>query len=261
MVLGTKIAIQTAGLRQPLPRSLQIAASLGADAVEIDARLELRPKELSQTALRQFRKLLSDANLRVAAVSFHTRRGYDVPDDLERRVDATRDAMRMAADLGAQVVVNRVGTVPEDQQSRGWFSLVEVLTDLGRAGERLGVRLAAQTGAEAGPRLATLLAALPEGTIAVTLDPAALMLGGFSIDEALSALGPSLAHVYATDAARDSGGRSVETPLGLGAVDYPALLGGLQEYGYRGALSIGCRDAADPAEALRDALGALRRFS
>lgn len=257
-MLGTKIAIQTAGLGQPLTRAVQTAASLGADAIEIDARSELRPKELSQTAVRQLRKLLADTNLRVAAVAFHTRRSYDVMEELDRRVDATRDAMQMAAQLGAPMVVNRVGTVPEDQQSRAWLTLVEVLTDLGRTGERLGVRLAAQTGAESGPRLATLLAAIPEGTIAVTFDPAALLLGGFSVEEALAALGPAVGHVYATDAKRDSGGRVVEAPLGHGAVDYPMLLGGLQEYGYRGALSLGCRGAADPAAALHSAVAALR---
>ena len=259
-MFGTKIAIQTTGLRQPLTRAVQTVASLGADAIEIDARSELRPKVLSQTAVRQLRKLLSDANLGVAAVAFHTRRGYDVTDELDRRVDATRDAMQLAAQLGASFVVNRVGTVPEDQQSRAWLSLVEVLTDLGRTGERLGVRLAAQTGAESGARLATLLSALPEATIAVTLDPAALLLGGFSIEEALAALGSSVGHVYVTDARRDDSGRQVETPLGRGAVDYPALLGGLQEYGYRGALSLGCRGASDPKSALREALMALRRM-
>jgi sugar phosphate isomerase/epimerase len=258
-MFGTKVAIQTAGLRQPLRRAIQTAASLGADAVEIDARSELRPGELSQTALRQFRKLLSDENLRVAAIGFHTRRGYDVPEDLDRRIDATRSAMRLAADLGAPILVNRVATVPDDPQGSIWRSLVEVLTDLGRAGERWGVRLAAQTGTEPGSKLATLLAALPEETIAVTLDPGALVIGGYSVTDALAALGPNIAHVYATDATRDGSGRTVEAALGHGAVDYPALLGGLQEFGYRGALSLGCRDAADPVAALRESLAALQK--
>jgi sugar phosphate isomerase/epimerase len=139
--------------------------------------------------------------------------------------------------------------------------LVEVLTDLGRAGERCGVRLAAQTGAEAGPRLAELLSALPETTIAVTFDPGALLLRGHSIEDALAALGPHVAHVYATDARTDSAGRIIEVAVGQGAVDFPVLLGGLQEHGYRGALSLGCRDTADPVAALRDALQALSRFS
>ena len=41
---------------------------LGAEAVEIDARNELRPEEMSQTGVRQLRKMLEDLNLRVSAI-------------------------------------------------------------------------------------------------------------------------------------------------------------------------------------------------
>jgi len=254
------IAIQTAGLKLPLKQSIAAAASLRADAVEIDARAELRPAQLTQTALRQFRKLLADERLCVAAVSFQTRRGYDVAEDLQRRVEATQDAMRMAAHLGAPVVVNRVGAVGEASSSRARETLVEVLTDLGRLGQRLGVRLAAQTGLESGPRLAELIAALPEGSIAVALDPGALVLAGHSVEEALAALAPQVAHVYATDAMRDSGGRGTDAPLGLGSVDYPSLLGTLAEYEYRGAISIGCRGTSQPKEALVSGIQTLRQW-
>ena len=103
-VPNVKIGIQTRSLRQPLRQALRTAARLGADGVEIDARTELRPGELSRTGLREFHKLLDDLNLRVSAVAFPTRRGYDVPDDLERRVLATQAAMRFAATLRTDVV-------------------------------------------------------------------------------------------------------------------------------------------------------------
>ena len=95
-MLHLRIGIVTASLRQPLRTALQTAARLGAAAVEIDARGELRPDELSETGRRQLRKLLDDLGLKVAAVAFPTRRGYDVADDLDRRVAATKQAMQMA---------------------------------------------------------------------------------------------------------------------------------------------------------------------
>ena len=52
---AVKIGIQLASLRLPLRKGLAAAARLGASAVEIDARGEIRPQELSGTALRELR--------------------------------------------------------------------------------------------------------------------------------------------------------------------------------------------------------------
>ena len=102
-----KIGIQLASLRLPFKKALHMAGDLGADAVEIDARNELKPRDLSQTGMRQMRKLLNDRNLRVCAIGFRTRQGYNVVENLNRRVEATKEAMRMAYQLGTNVVVTR----------------------------------------------------------------------------------------------------------------------------------------------------------
>ncbi len=59
------IGVQIASLRMPLKQALPRIASMGANAVEIDARGEIRPRNLSQTGLRQIRKWLDDYNLKV----------------------------------------------------------------------------------------------------------------------------------------------------------------------------------------------------
>ncbi|HEY2827120.1 MAG TPA: sugar phosphate isomerase/epimerase, partial [Pirellulales bacterium] len=60
-----KIGIHLPSLRVPLGKAIPLAAKIGADAIEIDARHQLKPADLSQTALRQFRKMLNDHRLRV----------------------------------------------------------------------------------------------------------------------------------------------------------------------------------------------------
>ena len=65
-----KIGIQLASLRLPLKKALLRAAELGAQGVEIDARGELRPTDLTGTAARQIKKMLSDLSLRVAPLVF-----------------------------------------------------------------------------------------------------------------------------------------------------------------------------------------------
>ena len=265
-----KIGIQTASLRQPLKRALQTAAELGADAVEIDGRNELRPNELSQTGVRQFRKLLSDLNLKVCALGFLTRRGYDVVDDLDRRVAATKDAMRLAYQLGAAVVVNQIGQVPsaavlEDEANaedrRRWRCLVEVLTDLGSFGQREGALLAAETGTEPGIDLARLLAALPPGATVATLDPGNLIVNSFSPLEAVRALGSSIAYVHIKDGVRDlARGRGLEVAVGRGSADFPELLGALEERGYRGYLTIERGESEDPVHEVGHAVQYLRNI-
>ena len=74
-MLQIKLGLELATLRLPLKKGLLIARELGAEAVEIDLRNELRPEDLSRTGVRHLRKMLDDLNLRISAVAFRTRRG------------------------------------------------------------------------------------------------------------------------------------------------------------------------------------------
>src|SRR5262245_47172334 len=103
---------------------------MGAEGVEIDGRHELKADELSRTGVRQVRKMLEDLNLRVSAVAFRTRRGYDVAADLDRRVKATQQALKLAYELGSTVVVNHIGRVPADKNSPAWANMLEALSDV-----------------------------------------------------------------------------------------------------------------------------------
>jgi len=112
-MLELKTAIRLESLRQPFKKALITAANLGADGVEINGRTELRPADMSRTAVRHLQKMLSDLNLKVSAIHFPTRRGYGVAEDLDRRIDATKSAMTMAYELGCNVVVNKMKFQPK----------------------------------------------------------------------------------------------------------------------------------------------------
>lgn len=244
---AVKVAIQLASLGLPFKRSLQTAHTLGASAVEIDARGEIKPQELSETGLRELRRMLDELGLKVSAVGFQTRRGYDAAQDVERRVAATKAAMKFAHDLRAPVVVNQIGRVPAEPKGPAWEQLLQVLGDLSLYGQHVGVLLAAQTGTESGEDLARLLGALPPQGVGVDLDPGNLIINGFSPLEAVQSLGASIVHVHARDGVRDlARGRGLETPLGRGSADFPALLGALEEHGYRGYFTIARDRSEDP---------------
>lgn len=229
------VAIQLSSLRMPLKKALLAAARLGAQGIEIDVRHDLRPDELSDTGRRQLRKMLDDLNLRVAAVRFQTARGYDVAENLDRRIDGTKKAMKFAFSLGASVVVNQIGAVPENPEDERYVLLMQCLTDLARYGQHVGAMLAAETGSEPGERLAGLIDSLRETALGITFNPANLIVNNFSVEDALPRCASHTLLVHAKDAVRDlARGRGVEVPLGRGMAEFPQIIASLEEHRYRG---------------------------
>ncbi|MFT5303938.1 MAG: sugar phosphate isomerase/epimerase [Mariniblastus sp.] len=238
-MLQLKKSIRLESLRQPFKKALVTAASLGADAVEINGLTEVRPAEMSRTAVRHLRKLLADLNLQVSAIHFPTRRGYDNVDDLDRRVDATKSTLTMAYELGCNVVVNRIGRVPEDTAHPSWNTMVQALSDIGNFSQKSGAWLAARSGGESGESLKRLIDSLPVHSLVVDFDAADFLINGHSPTESMKILGEHVMSFRARDAVNDlSQGRGVEVQLGRGSVDWASLLGTLEEHNYQGFLTI-----------------------
>jgi sugar phosphate isomerase/epimerase len=231
---GIRVGVQLAGLKLPFKQALHTAARMGAEAVEIDARYEIKPSELVGTALRQVRKLLEDLNLRVASIKYATRRGYECEDELDRRINGTKQAMKMAYDLGANVVVNQVGEIPESSESPKWEVLRTVLSDLGNYSQKVGAFLACETGAEPITRLAGLIDSLPDGCVGVTLNPGNLFVNGFDLEH-LTQIAKHVMLVHAKDGVPDrSRGRGTEVQLGRGMAEFPEIAAILQECHFSG---------------------------
>lgn len=260
-MLQIKVGVQLASLRLPFKKALLTAAQMGADAVEIDLRNELKPEELSRTGIRQVRKMLDDLNLRVSCASFRTRRGYAVTEGLDRRVEATKEALRVAYELGTTVLVNQVGRIPSPDNRAEWDTLRDALADIGRSGQRVGATLTAETGTESGEELLRLIRALPDGALAVDLHPGNLILHGHSPLDAARVLAEHVVHVHAADATRDlAQRRNIEVALGRGNAEFPELLAILEEHRYRGYLTIERRASADPLFEIGQAVEYLRNL-
>lgn len=238
-MLQLKTSIRTEPLKLPVKRALEVASRLGADAVELNARSEIPLKDMSRTAVRHLKKLLGDLNLKVSGLRFPTRRGYEVVEDLEPRLAATRQAMDLAFELGCSVVINQVGAIPDDPQDARWQILLEALTDLGNHAQKSGAWLAASTCRGDGELLRRLIDALPAYAIGIDFDPGDLIIEGHSAAAAIELLGSHVMSFRARDGVQDlSQGRGVEVQLGRGSVDWPNLLAVLEEHQYRGYVTI-----------------------
>jgi sugar phosphate isomerase/epimerase len=258
---SSRLAVPAVTLASDLRAALAAARRLGVRGVEIDARGGLDPREVSQTGLRQIRKWLDDEGLVVAAVAFRTRGGYADAERLEGRITATKSALALAHGLGAAVVLNHLGDVPppaaDDQAEPDprWRLLIDVLTDLGRHGQAVGATLCAEAGRTGPDELLRIIDSLPEGSLSCDVVTGALVVHGHDPVAAIERLTPHVGYVHATDAVPGAfAGRGRAVELGRGHVDLAAVLGTLEERGYRGWIGL---EPAEPRQALPELAAAV----
>ena len=256
-----KIGVRLESLGLPLRRGLEAARRLGVAGVQVDAVGDLDPRTLSQTGRREFRNLLKTHNLELSALGCPMRRGLDVPEGQEERIDRLRLAMTLSFDLGPRIVVAEVGPVHEDEKDPRRVLLREALLTLGQHGDRCGAVLAIETGLESGETLAKFLGGFDTGGLGVNLDPANLMMHGFDPYDSARALRGKIVHTHAKDARISGASRKAqEVPLGHGDIDWIAYLGVLEEIDYRGYLTIEREGGTDRAAEVAAGVQFLRRL-
>lgn len=256
-----KIGVRLESLNLSLRQALEAAAQLGVAGVQFDAVGDLAPERLTQTGRKDLRHRLRNLNLELTAVGCPMRRGLNVAENLEARLDHVREVMQLAVDLGPRVAIVEAGRIAEDPDAPANALLRETLLALGRHGDRIGAILALETGPESGETMAKFLARFDTGGLGANFDPANLLVHNFDPYTAIPALGKRIVHAHAKDARQVSASRSAaEVPLGHGDIDWLRLLSLLEEAEYRGWLVVeregGERKRADVAEGV----AFLRRF-
>ncbi|MEO1994602.1 MAG: sugar phosphate isomerase/epimerase family protein [Planctomycetaceae bacterium] len=222
-----------------IKRALDRAAELGVSGVQIDARHDMRPEQLSNTGRRQFLHGLSERGLRVGSVTFPLRRRLYDPDQISPRIEALKTALSYAYELKSSILTIPIGRIPHPEDDGPSFdALVEVLNDLASHGNRVGTTLSITPGPDTADTLQKLLDRVQQGRIGIDLDPASAVLAGESAAQAYRTLHQSVTHVRIRDAQRDLDGMGQETPVGRGAVAWDELLALLDEAAYSGWLMV-----------------------
>jgi len=244
--LGVRAELVASSARVAIRR----AASLGFGAVQLTARGELHPDELSHTGRRDLRHYLAAHGLSLSGWFYPMRYGLGEQIELERRLDELRKTLQMAFETGAGCVVTAIGRIPSDAEHPARQLLQEVVADLGAYADHVGAVLAVETGTEPGEVLAEFLAALDCGSVRVNFDPAALRIKGYDPLAAFEALVEFIVHCHAWDATIDAASETGQVvALGKGIVPWPEIQRLLQEAAYQGWVIVDQLPSSGPTAA------------
>lgn len=253
------IVVESTGLS--LRQSLVVAARAGVQGVQLDAVGEISPKLLGDTGRREFRNLLRSFDLELAALNVPVRRGLDVPEDLQPRLERIRQAMKLAFDLGSRCVVVSCPKMPAPDEPRAGF-MRESLAALGAYGDRIGCAVALEIGFDPAEKVKQYLASFDTGSLKVTFDPANFLLHGHDPLANLPPLAGFIAHVHARDARSAGLSRGLqEVPVGAGDVDWMAFTATLQVLEFDGFLTVEREQGEDKLADVVNGVAFLKRFT
>jgi sugar phosphate isomerase/epimerase len=231
------VVVESTGL--PLRSAVEQAAKWGVEGVQADGVGPLSAHNLSDTGRREFRNLLKSFNLELSAIGCPIRRGLDVADELDRRIDTLQKTMQLAYDLGAKKIVVPCPKLPTDPLSPAALTLRESLTALTRFGDRVGCLVCLEAGLDDGPKLREYLKTFDTGSLAVNFDPANFLVNGHDPLASAVALAGVIAHTHARDARRSSvGSGPEEVAVGAGDIEWMAYVATLESIDYRGYLTV-----------------------
>src|SRR5688572_12742798 len=133
-----KIGIRLDCLGLPLREAIPTAASIGAHGVQLQTDKELAPETLSQTGRRHLLHSLQNQRLELVALGATTRRGFDVLDKLEPRIQFIRKTLKLAADLRAPFVVVPFGSFPSQEETQQGLAYFDAVKQVAEESDRLG---------------------------------------------------------------------------------------------------------------------------
>lgn len=246
---------------RPIKDQIREAAALGARGVVLDATGDLSPDRLSETGRRELRHLLRSVEVGLIALHLPTRRPFDTIDQLDDRLRRAERAFTLGFELGAPLVLARLGALPPESDAPRREVWTSALGELGRRADHRGVRLAVETGTEPGEQLRALFEGLDTMGLAASVDPASLIVHGIDPIAATRELGAWVAHAYATDPATAGPNAGLRTPgVHVRSLDWAEYLGALEEVGYRGFLTIWPDPSRDPGPQFTSLATMLRRL-
>lgn len=264
-----KIGVITDCFKKPLSEAVTMAGKLGFDGVQIYATTgEFSPDTLTAERKSEIKEQLLQTGLEISALCGDMGGyGYQIESDNPERIEKTKAIIDLAVEFGTKVITTHIGVIPADHNHPRYKTMLNALNACGAYAMERGVTLAIETGPESAKTLKMFLDDTCGG-VGVNLDPANfVMVTGQDPVEAVKILGDYIVHTHVKDGimlkrtdpqiiydhfaeggieALNIADYFLETPLGEGAVDFPAYITALRNIGFDGYLTIERETGADP---------------
>lgn len=256
-----KIAIATAGLCESLRDAITLVSESGAEGVQLDVRTEVSPVDFGESACRQLLHNFGERGLKIASTTFPLRRPLYDAEQLDGRIGAVKDAMRLSARLKCRTLTLRIGRIPDESQDDAKTALRDALNDLARFGSREGVTLAIATVGDSAETLRNTIAGVTEGPIQVDFDPVGCISSQLDPIAMLKSLHDLIGHVQGRDAVRDMEMGGHEVTLGRGETPWGEAFAILDDAKYAGWVTVRRTTGNARRSEVANAVAYLRRIA
>jgi L-ribulose-5-phosphate 3-epimerase len=234
-----KLGVCLESMGVPIREGMPIAARLGVQGLQVNALGEFAPTYLGETGRRELRNMLRSYALSLTALQCPLRRGLDLAEDLQPRIDYIRQVMALAFEMGPRVVVIPLPKLPTEEEVNRAQLLRESLADLGRYGDRIGTLVALEIGLDPPEKVLEYLQSFDLGSLKINYDPANLVVNGIDPIAGLLTLNKEIVHFHARDARRSTISQGAEeVALGAGDIDWLKLVATLASIEYHGWLTL-----------------------
>jgi sugar phosphate isomerase/epimerase len=174
--------------------------------------------------------------------------GLDEEEDLDKRIEKTKKALKLAVEMGSPIVTTHPGMIPNDKSSAAYAVIKRSVSEISRYGEDLGAFFCIETGMERAKVLKEFLEDIDSPALKVNYDPANML--HFGVDEAVRGvkiLSKWIVHTHA----KDYNPETKRATVGEGLVPWDEYINALREVKYEGWLAIEDETGIDVIESIK----------
>jgi sugar phosphate isomerase/epimerase len=253
-----RAGVVAAALSEDFRTAVKSARTAGFAGIQMGRRLGgLDLISLSQSGKRDLRTILRAEGMELTSLRLDLGgKGLGPGTDVDAALDGIEGVLIAAAGLQTPLVCVDLGAVPKE--GAGVDLVDQALAELGRRADRHGVMIALRSELAGFAAIDRAIKSAACPWLGIDLDPVAMLIDEWNVDEIFSRLGGLVRHVRGRDALTGADRRTKPAAIGAGSVDWRMMLAGLDAAGFRGWITIDPMDLPNRSAAAIAGLAELR---